>query len=463
MIEQPEFAKHVENINKKILEPTCGEGIFLTEILKRRIKDITDEEQIFTALSNLYGIEIQHDNVTAARENLFDVIKDKVTDTARAREIIDANLIEGDFLLYPAVKIKDWQTDETFSLDEIVFQRGFGKVDENFVIIGNPPYQEDPHAVTGQARPIYHKFIDTAKKFNPDCLLMIIPSRWFSGGMGLDDFRKNMLQDKRIMRIVDYANAKDCFPDQDISGGVCYFIWSKDYHGDCKFENVFNDKSDIMTRPLDEFPVLVRYNRAISIIRKVISFKEKLLTDIISSLMPFGLNSNYRGTKNKISDEQLTLYASNSITYINGNEIKLGFDYVDKFKLMLSKIATEHACEPGSDGKFRVFSSSIRVLKPNEVCTHSYFLIGKFNKKLPAENLLKYLKTRFVRFLVLMSVSSINLSKLVFIFVPLQNFCADSDIDWTKSVAKIDAQLYKKYGLSYEEVDFIESKVRAMD
>ncbi len=321
------------------------------------------------------------------------------------------------------------------------------------VAIGNPPYQEDTNGAGRQAKPIYNLFIEQVKSTNPEAMTFIIPSRWFAGGMGLDKFRNDIMNDKHISKLVDYTNAKDCFPDNSIGGGVCFFTWNKNYDGDCKFSNVINGETTTMTRPLNEFPVLVRYNEAIDIIRKVRSFDEPLLADQMSSLMPFGLNTSYRGKETRTSPEQLALYASgNSITYIDRNEITKGLEYVDKYKVMISKTSAEHAGEPGSDGRFRVIPSSLRVMLPGEVCTHSYFMVGPFDDKATANNVMTYLQTAFVRFLILMSLSGIGLSKLVFNFVPTQDFSKP----WT------DEELYRKYGITDEQVQFIQSMIKPM-
>ena len=250
-------------------------------------------------------------------------------------------------------------------------------------VVGNPPYQEETDGAGRQAKPIYQYFFENAKKISPDYISVIMPSRWFAGGMGLDSFRNKMIKDKHIEKLVDYVNAKDCFPTSSISGGVCYLLWNKNYIGNCKFINVQNGNFYEIIRPLDEFSILIRYNKAISIIRKIIDNNKKFLPEIMSSLMPFGLNTNYRGIDKKISDDQLTLYASGeNITYIDKNEISSGFEYVDKFKVMISKTSAEHAGEPSNEGNFRVLTSSMKILKPKGVCTHSYFLIGAFEDKL---------------------------------------------------------------------------------
>ena len=169
--------------------------------------------------------------------------------------------------------------------------------------------------------------------------------------------------------------------------------------------------------------------------------------------MPFGLSTSYRGHDTKNGENDLTLFSSNGITYIDRSEIIKGNEMVDSFKILISKTGAEHAGEPGKDGKFRVIPSSIKVLSPGDVCTHSYFLIGNWNSRTIAENALSYVKTRFVRFLMLLCVSGFGLSKLVFQFVPMQDFSKP----WT------DEELYAKYGLTEDEIAFIESMIKPMD
>ena len=319
-------------------------------------------------------------------------------------------------------------------------------------IIGNVPYQQETDGAGRQAKPIYNHFVMQAKALEPKYISMIIPSRWFAGGMGLDAFRENMKIDRSIRQIVDFTNAKDCFPTASISGGVMYFLWNRDRQGLCNFKNITNGYSDEKERLLDEYPVVVRYNKAETIINKVRSFNEKCITDIISSLMPFGLSTNVRGETNQI-DGYYKLYASNGVTYIDPKQITKGEEYVGSYKVLVSKTSAEHAGEPSKDGKFRVIPTSMKVIGPEEVCTHSYFLIGNYDNKETAQNLLEYLKTPFVRFLVLMSLSGFGLSKLAFGFVPMQDF----SIEWNSNM------LYDKYSLTKEEVKFIESMIKPFE
>ncbi|MBR1668057.1 MAG: Eco57I restriction-modification methylase domain-containing protein [Bacteroidaceae bacterium] len=321
------------------------------------------------------------------------------------------------------------------------------------VIIGNPPYQLETGGAGKQAKPIYDLFVSQAMKLNPRFLTMIVPSRWFSGGMKqLEDFREKMMNDGRIRVLVDYANAKECFPQNSISGGVCYFLWDRDHKGDCRFTNIKAGKEEVLNRPLNEFPVLVRYNNAVSILHKTKTLNEESLSKIVSSLCPYGLPTNYRG-KERSFDGALILHSSEGESYIHRKEILKGMDCIDTYKIIIGKVSAEHAGEPGKDGMYRVLTASTRVIGPKEVCTHSYFIIGNYKHKECADNLLGYLYTKFVRFLLLVTMSSINLSKFVFWVVPLQDFSHP----WT------DEMLYKKYGLTDDEIAFIESMIRPME
>ena len=321
-------------------------------------------------------------------------------------------------------------------------------------VVGNPPYQLETGGAGRQAKPIYNLFVEQGKELKPNYLSMITPSRWFAGGMGLDEFRNSMINDGKVLKLVDYTNAKDCFPQISISGGVCYFLWNNKYDGECEVTNIKSGETNILVRPLNEFHVFVRYNNAVSILHKVLESDDFASIDsIISPLMPYGLSTNYRGISKKTKQNSIKLYASDGITYIKPTEITKGFDTVDKYKVMISKMSAEHAGEPNKEGKFNVITKSMQVIGPKEVCTHSYFLIGNYDSYEEANNTYLFLKTQFARFLILMSLSAVNLSKLVFSFVPLLDFSKK----WT------DEDLYKKYGLSDSEIGFINSIVKPLE
>ena len=319
------------------------------------------------------------------------------------------------------------------------------------VIIGNPPYQLSDGGNGASAKPIYNLFVEQAKKLRPRYMSMIIPARWYAGGKGLDEFRSDMLNDNHFKKIIDYPNPKDCFPELNISGGVCYFLWERNYNGVCEFINIINNKQIVAWRKLNEFSLFVRYNDALSIIHKVINQQEPSLSTIITSRKPFGINSYDRGDE-KYFDNALILISSAGKGYISPNLVTTGFNLVEKYKVIIGKALSGHIGETDENGQVKVLAK-VDILKPNEVCTESYLCIGEFDDLNSAQNLEKYIKSKFVRFLLLQALTSMNITKDRFQFVPIQDFSKP----WT------DEELYEKYGLTDDEIAFIESMIRPME
>lgn len=318
------------------------------------------------------------------------------------------------------------------------------------VIVGNPPYQLSDGGNSASARPIYHLFVQQAIKLSPNYLCAIIPSRWFAGGKGLDDFRCEMLNDHRISRMIAYEDARDCFPSNIIGGGICFFLWHKYYSGQCDYTHVIKGEKNNQRRDISEFPIFIRYNQAINIIHKV-GKERKHLSTLVSSRNPFSLSTSERGENSK-KGNCCVLYTSQGKSYYPRNKILQGLEEIDCYKIMVGRAISGHAGETDSEGQVKVFST-LNVIGPNEICTDTYIIIGRYKKKNEVENLLSYLKTKFVRFLVLQTITSINITRSNYQFVPLQDFSHP----WT------DEMLYRKYGLSDEEIAFIESMIRPME
>lgn len=317
-------------------------------------------------------------------------------------------------------------------------------------IVGNPPYQEsDGGGGSGRsASSIYPYFFKQSVELKPDYISMIMPSRWFNGGKGLDDFRASMLSDSHISRIVDFCDSKYCFPTSDIAGGICYLLWDKKYSGNCLMKNVLKNGATFSDmRILNEYPVLVSNNRAIHIIRKVLNQKELMLSEVVSSRKPFGLDSSASFDK----DGDIFLRSSKGNGTIRRERINSGLDMLEKYKVITSKVSFEHAGVPDKDGMMRVLSV-VQVLPKNSACTESYLVNGTFETEDEAMNMAKYLKTKFVRFLLMQMLASMNMTKSTYCFVPMQNFTKE----WT------DEELYAKYSLSDEEIAFIDSMIKPM-
>lgn len=319
-------------------------------------------------------------------------------------------------------------------------------------IVGNPPYQVmDGGGAGTSAISIYNFFVEVSKRLSPNYISMIMPARWYSGGKGLDTFRSNMLNDTRIEQLFDYPNPKDCFPTANISGGVCYFLWNSGYDGKCQFTNIINGVRTTTLRRLNEHEVFVRYNDSLSIIKKVTEKGFKSLMEIVSARNPFNLDSSIRGSENKKHQNDVLVYTSRGKGYLPLDSIKEKSPLISKYKTLMGKVLSGHLGETDENGQVKVISST-QVALPNEVSTDSYLVIGPFNSLEEAQNMRFYLHTKFLRFMLLQSLTSMNISRGNFRFVPIQDF--------TKSLA--DDDLYKKYNLSQKEIDYIESMIKPM-
>lgn len=458
-----------ENPDTTFLDPACKTGVFLREIAKRLIKglewQIPDLQERLDHIfhKQLYGIAITELTSLLSRRGLycskypnseFSVSHfDDAQGNVRFKRI--KHTWNGDKCAFcGATKSEYDRSDdlETYAYEiihtakpEEIFKMKFD------VIISNPPYQLSDGGNGKSAKPIYHYFVETAKKMKPRFVSMIVPSRWFNGGKGLDKFRSDMLNDGHITNLVDYQNAKDCFPGVSLGGGVCYFLWERDRQAECEITNVVSGRTITMTRKLNEYPVFIRYNESIDIIKKIRAFSEDSIVQYMSSRNPFGLSTSERGYANMTPD-RATLYSSQGTGYVPKSKISQGLDSVAKYKTMISRVTSEHAGEPDKSGMYKVLAK-MQLLAPDEVCTDSYIIGYPSISEEEAKNFFNYLTTKFARFLILQSLSSINLSRESYTFVPTQDF----------SRAWSDADLYEKYGLSVEDIEFIESMIKPMD
>ena len=315
-------------------------------------------------------------------------------------------------------------------------------------IVGNPPYQIADGGNNASAMPVYQRFVELATTIEPHYASMIMPSRWYSGGRGLDDFRANIMNDTRMRVLYDYASSDYCFPGVDISGGICYFLWDKDYDGPCTVTNAESQIAHSVKRYLNEFPILVRSNAAISIIDKVARREEQTLDTFVSSQKPFGLRTFARPDENG----DLTLRWNGGKGPISSDKVTGGTELIDKWKVIVSRVLYEHGGKADKNGQSRILSI-LEMLGPKEVCSETYIVVNSYDTEAEAAGLYSYLKTKFARFLIMQATSSIMITRGCFMFVPVQNFTEE----WT------DEKLYKKYELTEDEIAFIESTIRVME
>ena len=328
-------------------------------------------------------------------------------------------------------------------------------------VVGNPPYQEMDGGGTGSsAVPLYHLFVNVSKRLSANYISMIMPAKWYSGGRGLDSFRQEMLNDKSIKVLVDFENSRDCFPTVDIAGGVCYFLRDSSHNDKCTVINYNNGERISTVRFLNEYETFIRDHRTIEIINKVCDESSLSLNQKVYASKPFGLRSFDKGFPAK-PGRTIKLFGSDGISWLSESDVPQNLELAPKWKVIMSKASAEHAGQSDKEGRKRIISR-LEVLEPGTICTESYLLLDVFDEQYQAENLKKYMRTQFVRFLLGSILLTQNIVRDKFRYIPDQDFTAGSDIDWSKSVEEIDAQLYAKYHLSDEEIAFIESMIKPM-
>lgn len=474
-------------------------------LFDRKLRVVTENTNNFEdwykwalkALKSTYGYEFQGDSLLIGRVNVYltllenakeiwnqeltvkqqeqiaDIIcwnlfqMDGLTDCipvgAPADQFVQPSLFDffeieqtNDETTSPPVIINWWDNKSKIKIREMKEGNSMPKAKRWGVIIGNPPYQENDGGNGASAKPIYNQFVEETIKLNPDHIEMIMPSRWFNGGKGLDKFRLMMLNGDHISTITDFQNAKECFPNTSIGGGVCIIEWDripKRTGNLCKVINVTNGIRSEMVRSLTEFPNFVRNNDSVSILRKIASKSELSIANLMSSRNPFGLSTNTRGHQ-KESDTDFKLYSSKGVSYISKETLKSSsaIENAMKYKVMISRVTSEHAGEPDKTGKFKVIAK-MELICPEDVCTDSYIIGNPVSSKAEAVNFYNYITTKFVRYLILQNLSSINLSKESYRLVPIQDF----KLSWT------DSDLYQKYNLADTEIDYIEKLMKPIE
>lgn len=317
------------------------------------------------------------------------------------------------------------------------------------VIVSNPPYQMGSDGGTRDI-PIYNKFVDQAKKLNPRFLSMIIPSRWMAGGLGLSEFRRTMLADRRIRKLVDYERMETIFPGVDFEGGVCYFLWERDSEGECAVTTVRGDEViGPSNRNLGEYDVFVRDIRALGILKKIISANELSLSAVLSARTAFGIVSNFSGYRDEKRRGDVRYYATSPRgrvkAWVARSEAKINHEAIDRWKAMVPTAYGERGTRPAM-----VLGPSFVALNPS-VCTQSFLFVCTDSRE-QAESVASYYRTRFLRFLVSLRKITQHTTRESYLWVPQQSW----DRKWT------DGELYKKYGLTKDEIAFIEFMIRPM-
>jgi site-specific DNA-methyltransferase (adenine-specific) len=458
------------NKEAKFLDPVSKSGVFLREIAQRLIIGLEKEipnhqdrvDHIFQ--NQLYGIAITELTALLSRRSIY------CSKTAKGKYSVCDSFTDKDGNIYFDRIEHTWVNGkcEYCNANQSGYDRGDLlethayqfihtnkpiKILNNMkfdVIIGNPPYQlevgveKDNYSI-----PLYHKFVQQAKKLNPRFLTMIIPSRWFAGGRGLDEFRNEMLDDDRLRIIYDYPEAIDCFPGTQIKGGVCYFLWDRDNKGLCKVTTNLNGKEhESMVRPLKEEggDVFIRYNDSISILHKVKAKTKDFMDSLVSPQTPFGFVTSFKGYKQSQKNTVKIYISGDGSNFVPRESIERGENLIDKYKIFIPKAGS------GSDSFPHTILGTPFIGEPGSICNQTYLAIGPFKNKTECENVIKYIKTKFFRFMVMLHKNTQDAMRGTYSFVPAQDF----NESWS------DEKLYKKYQLTSKEVEFIESMIRPM-
>ncbi|WP_392452520.1 Eco57I restriction-modification methylase domain-containing protein [Streptococcus parasuis] len=348
-------------------------------------------------------------------------------------------------------------------------EEAFNKVKFD-VVIGNPPYQESDGGAQASASPIYHKFVELAKTLNPNHISLIMPSRWYTGGKGLDNFRAEMLSDVTIRDLYDFPNPDEVFPNTNIRGGVCVVHWDSDWNNQKDLTRVITMEGGKVAAEVqrrlaeDDVDIFIRDHRILNILTKIEATHQHKgkISEIASPRKPYGFSGFFIRDKRFYADANgltnpVVCYGKGAVGYVERAEITTKTEWIDCWKVLTARannIGTEL-----NDDNFNTI-----IAGPGTICTETYIVLGADLDltEQQAHNLSNYMKTKFARLLHATAKSSQDAARTTYKFIPLQDFTSRSDIDWSQSIAELDAQLYRKYGLSDDEIEFIESKVKEM-
>lgn len=463
----------------RFLDPVTKSGIFLREITSRLTEGLAAEipdlkERVNHILTKqVYGIAITHLTSLLARRSVY------CSKYANGKHSIAGGFASDDGNIWFERLEHAWGDTkcEFCGAPKAILDRGadlethayafihtddiktrlaemFGGNMQFDVIIGNPPYQMTDAAGGGVDSSIYHLFVDQAKRLDPRYVSMVIPSRWMAGatrGVGdFDGFRERMLTDSHLCKLVDYGNAREAFPGVEIKGGICYFLWDSAYNGLCEVTTTRDGESITAMRKLDQFDVFVRDPRAVVILEKILSKGELTIADILTNTEPFKYESNYTGWhKNKqAGDIPIYLIANRkrTIGFTPRSQITKNTHLINSWKVLTARGAGSPGSIPDS------VLGKPWIAPPPSVCTGS-FMFFYISSEAEAISLRSYFTTRFFRFLVSLRKITQNAFRSTYEWVPVQEW----DRNWT------DEALYKKYGLTTDEVNYIESVIRPMN
>lgn len=470
-IDEPRFidlGKVTEEVftpDSRILEINSKSGLYplymAYGIYRSRLKDSTISADTLEEQQAVWD--------KAVVENIFVVCKTPMAKSITKRTLVGFRKAKVNTRYFEDLINQIKNKPQNF-IEKMAKGRSFWKANDNDnmkfnAIVGNPPYQVMDGGGTGSsAQAIYNKFVDIARSIKPRYISMIMPSRWMTGGKGLDKFRESMLDDKHIRVLHDYMDAHDCFPTVAIEGGICYFMWDKDSQGKCDFISHTNGSVISTERYLseDSTDVVIRDAGALSILAKVKSsngnFSALVSPRNLFKIDVSCLKSDYAPSYYKVFGR---FDGIRGLKFLKSYETKdeRAQKFLGKWKVFVSK-ADGAAGQLGNPVPARIIGKTV-LGDPMTICTETFLAIGPFINENEANNVSKYTETKFFRFLVGTRKLK-NMTQDTYSFVPLQDFTETSDIDWNKAISVIDQQLYTKYHLTNEEITFIEKMIKTV-
>jgi len=476
VLEKPRFVNQgkvtsdtLSNSNATILEINSKSGVYPLYVAYSIFKTIVGDKEKDMTVEEQY--KVWNKVIT---ENVFVLCKTKMAKYITQRTLVGFSSIKCRARYQPHL-IENMKDNPDWVVKKLKNPTNWEMEGEERMkfdaIVGNPPYQMSDGGAQASATPVYNLFVNVSKKLNANYISMIMPSRWMTGGKGLDKFRDDMIHDKHFLVLHDYTNSKNVFPSVDIKGGICYFLRDRDKEDKCKIYRHDSENVKYSCRNLveDGDEIFIRNSELITIKNKVAEKDNSSFENIVSPLKPYGLRGDIFKDYSKYNLPNMLDYPINNGLTVYGLDEKLKRvtryadinyplpkrDYVKGYKLFMSR-------NQGSGNFGEEFSTPI-FAKPNDCCTETFVVIGLFDTEKESQNCWQYIKTKFFRAMVGIRKQDQGASKSIYHYVPLQDFTYKSDIDWSKSVAEIDKQLYKKYNLTQEEIDFIEKTVKPME
>ncbi len=457
------------------LDPASKSGVFLREVFKRLMVGLQkwqsdpDKRREHILRSMLYGAAITSLSADITRRSVYQtknatgtgVVDTAIKDWVVAFDDSDGNVkyVETEHAIVadrctvcraPEALVRDKRETYAYSFNHSTYPTEEMRHMKFDVVVGNPPYQIGAEGTT-RTMPIYQQFVMRAIQLDPKYVLFITPSRWFTGGLGLDNYRAQMINDRRLVKLVDNPKLFDVFPHVEIKGGVSYFLWDRDHDGDCEFSTrVGGTIVSTATRDLREgHGVVIRDNKASEMVHKVIHASDASIEEWFWPRLAFSQEwrTNYRGESDQPFAGSIPLIYNSGIGYVSANGLERNLDLVAKWKVLIPKAGDGHGREVSY-----VIGEPIAVA-PGSACTESYFVAGAFDSSDECENYAFYLCTKFARFLVLQRKATQDITAERFRFVP----ALDMKRRWT------DEDLYKKFKLTADEITYIEGVIAPRD